>query len=227
MKRLFMITALFLFCSCSQAQTGVLGLVRSTAPLNLTAARVVLDGNSYGVGFGTRLLSYAPFSTNGTTMVNVAVNGQWTTQMIADMATQVYPLFQSGVQNILVFQEGSNDVANELSATDALANTKQYCQNIRAYAAANGIEVVIVVHTLIHRDQEDIVPNFNTLIDSYNTLLLADTSGGWDIVLQPHLDPLFATYASGGYDTDRVHPNETGQAWYADALRDALLAYRE
>jgi lysophospholipase L1-like esterase len=221
--RLFVLLAVFI-CACSNGQEGVLGV--ATYRVSLTNANIVADGNSYTQGNGytpysTLIMQSAPFSTNGATMQNFGVGGQTTAQMLSDQSSQVLSLYTSGKANIILFQEGGNDLYFNGRVDSALARVKRYCDNARAA----GFKVI--VSTLIHREQTtmfgDTPTQYNTKIDQFNTALLADSSF-YDGAIQPHLEAIFSTYSSGGYDADQVHPNDTGQAKYAELYRAALLA---
>jgi lysophospholipase L1-like esterase len=225
MRNLWILCVL-LFSACSKCQTGVLGVIAAPSALTLTNANIIADGNSYVQGngytpFSTLLMAMAPFTTNGATMQNFGVSGQTTGQMLNDQSSQVLSLYSAGKANVILFQEGGNDIYFNGNVDSAIARVKRYCDNARAA----GFKVI--VSALIYRDQAtsfgDTPASYNTKIDQFNSALVGDASF-YDGIIRPDLEAVFSTYTSGGYDADKVHPNDTGQQKYAELYRAALLA---
>lgn len=221
--RIALIIFCFFLCSCTKAQY-VFALTGTATPLNLTNAEIIADGNSYTQGNGytpysTVIMTLSPFSSNGSTMANFGVGGQTTIEMLADQSSQILSRYTSGHANIILFQEGGNDLYFNGDVTSAFDNIKTYCLNART------VGYKIIISTLIHRDQTtsfgDTPTEYNDKIDSLNADLIADSSF-YDGIIRPDLESIFNTYTSGGYDADKVHPNQTGQNLYAALYAAAM-----
>lgn len=97
---------------------------------------IVVDGNSLatiqggGISWSQQLTAKLTSNSVVHTMTNKAVGGQTTPQMEADAITDIDPLYTEGKRNVLIFQEGINDmVLNEPTSTGAFDNIKAYCTN--------------------------------------------------------------------------------------------------
>lgn len=229
MKHILFFIAIIL-SGCTKAQiVGVWGKLSATSPKTfvsnpLTNAVIVGDGNSYVQGNGytsfvTVISTTSPFNSNSITFYNFGVGAQTTPNMIADQATQVLPVYVSGVQNILLVCEGGNDIYFNGSVANAVANMRTYCNTARAA----GFKVILT--TTIRRDQTttfgDNPTQYNAKLAQFNDSLIADNSF-YDALIRPDTDPLFLTYTSGGYDADKVHPNQTGQNRFAALFINAI-----
>lgn len=222
------IILLFAITQSCTAQPPYFGRVvgKSTdTSVNLTNAVIIADGNSYFTDLGGAtcspnvLMTLAPFNSNSVTLYNFGVAAQTTSNMLSDVHTQVLPLFDSSVENIVIFQEGGNDLYFYGNVDSAIARTLRYCSIVRAA----GFKVI--VSTLIHRNQHsgfgDSPSQYNDKIDEYNAALIAAT--GYEQIIRPDLESIFTTYTSGGYLGDEVHPNQTGHNKYADLWKAAIL----
>lgn len=190
-------------------------------------ANIIADGNSYFTTlFGytpspSVMMTLSPFVANGATLQNFGVAAQQTSNMIADVNTQLIPLYNSGVyKNIILFQEGGNDIYYNGSASGAITRLTTYCNTVRAAGFK------IIVSTLIHRNQTtafgDNASQYNAKIDDFNSQLIV-LSNVYDGIIRPDLEAIFSTYSSGGYHSDEVHPNQTGHNKYADLYKTAIL----
>lgn len=226
MKKYLLILILAITCR-SDAQLFFGRMVSSTPPpvYTLGDANIVADGNSYFTNYGgtcapSIMMTLSPFATNGATMQNFGVSAQQTSQMLGDVYSQVISTFKSGVMNIIIFQEGGNDIYYNGRVDSAIARVLRYCSIVRAAGFK------IIVSTLIHRNQTtgfgDNPSQYNTKIDAYNSALIALT-GVYDGCIRPDLESVFSTYGSGGYSGDEVHPNQTGHNKYADLYKTAIL----
>jgi hypothetical protein len=235
-----LITILFIcLFTCTNAQLYFPAIVAASGSgsgggeLDLTNVNIVVDGDSYNNGESNRLVLLEPFASNGADFVEYAVGGQQLSQMLADQATEVLPALVPGVVNILIFNGQGNslyyDAAgdNATAVEDAMDEMKEYVQNARDYADANGIDLYIISTTLIPRDNTELGSTNNTLfnqkIQLFNTVFMADNS--WvDGYIRPDLEAMFATFADVGYDPDHVHPSTpTGYDKMAELKKDAIL----
>lgn len=102
---------------------------------SLEDCNIVADGNSLtttqggGLSYPSQLIALEPLHSNGSTMLNYAVGGQTTPQMISDAASQIDPQYDPGrARNILLAWEIRNDlVLNEPSIETAYNTFKSYC----------------------------------------------------------------------------------------------------
>ena len=207
----------------SQISGGYDNVNYQNPDIGLTDANIIADGNSYVQGngytpFPSIIAATSPFNSNGAVFYNFGVGAQTTPQMITDQASQVLSLYDGAVNNILLVVEGGNDIYYNGSASGAITNLDTYC------SAARSAGFYVIVSTCIRRDQTtsfgDNPSQYNTKLDSFNTLLAASTF--YDGIIRPDLDAVFATYTSGGYDADHVHPNNTGQQKFADLFITAI-----
>lgn len=224
---IFIITIHLSLASSCQKYFGRIVSTPAVPVDSLANINIIADGNSYFANIGgtcspTVLITLAPFSTNGATIYNFGVSGQTTGQMLSDQYSQVLSQYNSGVlTNVLLIQEGGNDIYYNGRVDSAIARMTRYCNN----AKAAGFRVI--TSTLIHRDQTtpfgDNPTEYNTKIDNYNSALIA-LVGVYDGCIRPELESIFSTYESAGYYTDKVHPSQTGNNKYAELYKTAILA---
>lgn len=225
--KLKLLLVILLFSRCCNGQV-YLGRVINVAPTDsLANISIVADGNSYFSNiFGYTpspniIVTIPPFNDNGATIQNFGVSGQTTSMMLSDFSTQILPLYNSSVyRNVIIFQEGGNDLYYYGSVDSAIARVIRYC-NI---ARAAGFK--IIVSTLIHRNQStpfgDDVTQYNDKIDAYNAAIILLTNS-YDGIIRPDVEDIFSTYSSGGYHSDDVHPNQLGHNKYAELWKAAIL----
>jgi lysophospholipase L1-like esterase len=182
--------------------------------------KIVVDGNSYTVGYP----SYTSFADiiathYAITVTNLGVSGQTTNQMLADEYSQVLPLYDATKVNIIPLVEGGNDIYYWGDVDSAVARYIRYA----TIAKAAGFKVI--ASTTIPRNQTtsfgDNPTQYNTKLSEFNSGIIA-ASGSFDAIIRPDTAAIFQTYTSGGYDSDNVHPNQTGQQKFADLFISAI-----
>jgi lysophospholipase L1-like esterase len=182
--------------------------------------KIVVDGNSYTVGYP----SYTSFADiiathYAVTVTNFGVSGQTTNEMLADEYSQVLPTFDATKLNILLVVEGGNDIYYWGDVDSAVARYIRYA----AIAKAAGFKVI--ASTTIPRDQTtafgDNPTQYNAKLSEFNTKLIANYNK-FDRLIRPDTAAIFQSYTSGGYHSDYVHPNQTGQQKFADLFISAI-----
>ena len=190
---------------------------------NLQYLNLVADGNSYVHGdnaqmagaytpFPELIAQSEPFQVRNTTVLNFGVGGQTTPQMLTDQTSQVLSKYNANKPSILLVVEGGNDIYYNSNVQQAVTNMINYCANARA------VGFRVLTSTLIKRDQAsgtDTALQYNNKLAAYNTLLLSSASS-FDGIIRPDLEPIFQSFTAGGYDVDRIHPNQVGQQKIAD-----------
>lgn len=226
--RILLFILLLIYTTICNGQKYFGRVITQSIPDPLADVNIIADGNSYYANiFGYTpspnvLLTLSPFATNGATLHNFGVSAQQTSDMLADVNSQIIPLYNSAVlTNVILFQEGGNDLYYNGRVDSAIARTTRYCNIVKAAGFK------IIVSTLIHRNQStafgDNASQYNTKIDNYNTELVAlNGTGVFDGIIRPDLEAIFSTYSSG-YHSDEVHPNQVGQNKYADLYKAAIL----
>jgi len=232
LNKFYLFSILLLFAACQNKSKIQL----TPGGIDLANVNVIADGNSYMEGYGVKkpsceiLMKLEPFASSSSTMVNFAVGGQSTTQMLADQSSQVYPAFKPDVVNILLNQEGGNDIYYGKTSNEALANTKAYCRKAKKYAINNNLELYVIIYSLIPRNQpseKGSLNSFNIAMQDYNRLILADTSGDWDKIVNLQDTILFSSYTAGGYHADQIHPGDKGQAAIAELTKAKVVSLKK
>jgi hypothetical protein len=131
--------------------------------------QIVFDGNSMTAAASSSYPATVMSLLGGTYRSNnVGVSGQTTIEMLADAATQIYPLYVPGIKNILVYWEVTNDLKLGASRADAQARMIQYCQA----GKAAGYKVVVV--NIIPRDQVGLPATFGDDSQAINAYINSD-----------------------------------------------------
>lgn len=193
-----------------------------------------------------------PLAGMGVTPVNIAVSGQATvtqgtgpSTMSGRAATQLFPQFVTNRLNILCATEFTNEVKfNGANGAAAWAALKAYCLAARAAANAAGAKLAIVVGTappaLYSSVPQATINAQNAALMVANSLARSDyANAGVDAVADVAANPIFANLfasgvfttasfnATGAYDTDNVHFNDTGYGkYYAPVFAAALSRIR-
>jgi lysophospholipase L1-like esterase len=226
------------------------GILNSDVSLN-----ILVDGNSLPAGQGSttgnsfpeQLQRMSGITANDNPILNFAVGGQTTPQMIADAATQIDPQIDNTKdKNIIIVWEGRNDlVVNSATVQVAYENLRDYCQ---ARQSA-GWEVIILTllpsWTAVYKG-DNTVTGYN-LLDSeriqVNTLLknnqaiysnylvdVAAISGISNLGNNESLNYVFntntrpTTSVNGLFD-DGTHMTDNGYFLIADAVNNVLIGF--
>lgn len=144
-------------------------------------------------------------------------DGFTTSQLIANFASVVQPLFASGVgANIVIVHEGANEIKNGVPLQQAIDNMLAYC----AQARAAGWEVWICTAT----------PRINTVqvmtdIAAFNTYVRANVSSFGERLVDLAADPSLDDPADlAFYMNDGIHPIDPGYAAIAQAVFAVAMA---
>lgn len=208
---------------CSTSGTsGALpgGLLKNHA----SEINVVFDGNSLTVGTGvsageTYPEQFAQFFLGKSTVTNLGVSSQTTQDMLADVASQVQPLYNGAkFDNVAVVWEGTNDLYFGATAAQAYANLVSYCQAVRSY----GFKAIIL--TITPRSNGSTPASFESDRQTVNASIRTNWESfadgivdvGADVAIGPDDAELNTTYYG-----DLVHMTVHGYA------RVGLLVARE
>jgi hypothetical protein len=148
---------------------------------NYSNAIIVCDGNSItagasiGYAWPTQLKIRSPFIDLGCSILNVAVGGQTTAQMVADAVPQVDSLYDKTKDCILIAWEIGNDLYFGATVETACANFQKYCFDRKA---AGWRVIAITVCDRIHPSG---TPGGDTGSQYKTKILLANTwlRGNW------------------------------------------------
>lgn len=188
------------------------------------AAQVVFDGNSLTASTypDNQLLHYLLPSANYD-IVNVAVAGQTTLDMIADAATEIDALYsaQTYNDNILVAWEGTNHMALlGATATAAYTSMAEYCLARKTA----GWKVVVLSGT--PRQSSGGGVEFEAKRQEYNDMLRGSWHSFADAFVDIGADPYIGVAGSETntlYYYDTVHLTSAGYHIVADAVSDAII----
>ena len=203
---------------------------KNQGTISLTNAILVCDGNSLTAGQGAsnpattsypaRLDADAAFST--VTTYNLGVGAQETQDMIDDAASQVDPLYNGAVDNILVAWEVGNDIFYNGSVSGAITRFWSYCDARRAV----GFKVIII--NCPPRDQAtdfgDTSGQYNTKLQSANSQLADEWMSHADGYVDLAADSRFAGYNLTYYDADKIHYTDAGYQVVKDLVKAKILA---
>lgn len=208
------------------------GSLTDPSPLTYTASnptglyRIVGDGNS---------LTADNFATIGTvgwmeqlqtnlagtwTYTNKGVNSQKTTDMIADAATDIDPLYSAdNAANILVVWEVTNHLklSPGATATEAYDALVSYCQARKAV----GWKVIVI--TVLPRENDS---TFNTKRESVNAWIRENWRSFADAIVDPGSDTRigeFGDEANTSNYFDTIHLTTAGQRMIAEGVQTAVL----
>lgn len=167
---------------------------------------LVADGDSltFGAGVPTAYPPQLTLSGGLWVITNKGVNGQLLSAMVANAATDIDPLYNATVKNVVILWGGINDLASSVTPATCYANYKAFCD------ARHAIGWKVVVTTLPSNKFVD-----NTR-EQFNTLLRADHSFA-DAIADFIGTPI---NVDGGwsnlswFQSDGIHPNESGIQTY-------------
>lgn len=188
--------------------------------LPLQGSNIVIDGNSlatdiYTVGERWSNQLQHQLSRTGIalkSLQNFAVGGQTTTQMAADASTQVDAAFDPACFNLLIFQEGRNQIAVGSTAEQSAWETRSYCAQRRS----RGFYVLVM----------DCYPSnesgMATPMLDYNARIKAEWKTYADAYLDCRRD--IPQIQVGPILPDGVHPSATAQCYVAAAVFATIRA---
>jgi lysophospholipase L1-like esterase len=205
--------------------------------VKLASSKIVFDGNSLTEGastgagaanistqVSTQLIAQKIF---GVSIVNVGVGGKTCAQMIADASTQVAPLFEAGRDNIIVVNEGGNDIYFGATAQQAFQNMRDYCLLRRS----EGFYVLVWSapkrNNGFSANPSGDPSGFQSALLDFNNRL----ASGWKEFADAFMDTREhfpyapeANYPSNGgfWFPDCIHPSATGNAILAAKIIECL-----
>jgi len=186
----------------------------------------IFDGNSICYGFNSSIRTYpaavAQLLKSGR-FWNEGDPGKVTTFLNTAAATRTDLDFDpTAGKNILIFNEGINDLKFGATGAQAYQNIKTYCQNRKI--ANPGLRILVC--GLTARSDVGNVPQYEVNRLSVNNSIATALSAGetWidgfaRVDLNADLNSLSATF----YSADGVHPNNAGCLIWANIVFNALL----
>lgn len=194
----------------------------TAAKTNITNPLIVFDGNSLTYGFdasnyaGTYPTQTMAAIATSCEWYNIGVSGQTTPDMIADVTSQVYPLYTAGRKNIVVPWEIRNDiVVNGASAAAAYNNYVSLCQGLKA----NGFDVIVVTVLPSAGLNNTTRATVNASIRNGYTAYAVDIA---DIAADPNIGPDGANTNLTYYNADQIHMNNTGYGVVGGIVKAAV-----
>jgi lysophospholipase L1-like esterase len=189
---------------------------------------IVIDGNSITRGYGDGEVSSPNLAVISAGLgqydyINLASNGSATTNLILSAGNKIDALYEPEMpgKNICIFWEGTNDISQGKTDTQAYNNIKSYCQ------ARKAIGWKVIIGTLPPRTYLG-AANQEAYRLSVNTIILENAlSEGWadaiaDIASDEVMGNIDTTY-DRDYYYDRLHMTPAGHNLVMPYFRDALL----
>jgi lysophospholipase L1-like esterase len=195
-----------------------------TAPVR-TDGVVVFDGDSLTEGFMLASSRSYPAQTmrqlpDGIAWENVAVSGQVWPDMLADVETEVDPLFSKAhAFNVVVAWASANDLAAGYTALEIYENARSYC------LARRDRGFTVVVCTMYPLEPKDYDPGYEERRLEYNQLLRDRWREFADALVDLGASARIGDASPderGAYFVDIVHLNEAGYGVIADAVAATL-----
>lgn len=189
---------------------------------------LVFVGNSITVGHTAQ---YQPWSDKAAVSAGVsvfdcnnrAVSGATTSSLASAYAANVAPLFDSSVaNNLLVFWEGTNHIAGNVSAATAQTAIRDYCLAARA----DGWKVVtgtVIDRTSLFSGGQS-TSGFRATAASVNSWLAANYASFADALADPAANAHLQDASSSTYFTDGTHLTQAGHDDVAAAFTTAITA---
>ncbi|HEY0751794.1 MAG TPA: SGNH/GDSL hydrolase family protein, partial [Chitinophagaceae bacterium] len=178
----------------------------------LETKQVVVDGNSHTVYQLTKMFWTVQMNLicQGWKFTNLGVSGQTLTQMLADFASEVAPLYNGALtKNVFLLYEGTNEMhVNGATVTDTINLMISYVNAVHALGAS----AKIVVKKNFCRQNPSSGPGlvtypnvtaWNLAVDELNTRIAAGETGA-DIVSDvssSHFIPRSNYASDGAYNT--------------------------
>ncbi len=153
-------------------------------------------------------------SNSYTYLINTAVGGRTTTDVINALPTEVVAKYQSRIKNYYTIMIGYNDLAAGATAAFVYANIVTICQTVRAA----GFKVVIM--TDIYSTNAGV----NTKTDTVNTSIRANWATFADALADTNALPQAQNPLDTTYFFDGLHPTAALDAIMAGLVEPLLLA---
>lgn len=185
--------------------------------------QLITDGDSITFGIGVTTPWPSLLTSTGYTLNNIAVSGA----NCSAARTAYQPFLLPGVRNVLYIWCGTNNIAGAQSPATTYTALSGYISGARAYATAHSIaSLTIITATMLSRDNP---AGLDTNRAAYNALVVGNAAGA-DVVI--NFDSLSigggqlgcngCATTSGNFNSDHIHPNNTGEAIITPAMQAVL-----
>lgn len=204
------------------AYNGVNPMIyRGTITLNrrITYTKILADGNSLtaaagpGGGWPVQFQLFPEIVAAALTITNKAVSGQTITQMLADEATDIIPVADSGI--VVIYEDRNEYVVNGTSVAATAAKIRDYIQALPA-----PVKTVLVFRGSIADGSNPAAGVFSG--DLYNYWMANHVGVADQIVKLSDYWPLSNSSNTVYFNADGTHYTTTGAAVVASAIRDAI-----
>lgn len=181
--------------------------------------QLITDGDSITFGIGVTTPWPSLITSTGYTLNNIGVSGA----NCSAARTAYQPFLVPGHRNVLYIWCGTNNIAGGQSPTTTYTALSGYISGARTYAAAHSItNLVIITATMLSRDNP---AGLDTNRAAYNTLIRANAAGADSIV---DFDPTQlgcngCATTSGNFNSDMIHPNNTGETTIIVPMMQTVL----
>lgn len=184
-----------------------------------TLDSLITDGDSITFGIGVTTPWPSLITHTAYTLNNIAVSGA----NCSAARTAYQPFLLPGKRNVLFIWCGTNNIAGAQSPTTTYTALSGYISGARTYAATHSIaSLTIITATMASRDNP---AGLDTNRAAYNNLIRANTAGA-DFVVD--FDPTQlgcngCATTSGNFNSDHIHPNNTGEVGIIVPAMQAVL----
>lgn len=186
--------------------------------------QLIADGDSITFGIGVTTPWPSLITSTGYTVTNIGVSGA----NCSASRTAYQPFLVPGHRNVLYIWCGTNNIAGSQSPATTYTALSGYISGARTYAAAHSItNLIIITATMLSRDNP---AGLDTNRATYNGLIRANTAGA-DFVVD--FDSLSTgggqlgcngcATTSGNFNSDHIHPNNTGETTIIVPAMQAVL----
>lgn len=201
----------------------------------LETKQLIIDGNSHTVYQLTKMAWTVQMNLicQGWKFTNVGVSGQTLTQMIADFASEITPLYNAALtKNLILLYEGTNEMwTNGTSVDGTIALTQDYIDA----ANTDGFKVLIKKTFCRFRPTSGAglaaYPTetvWNLAVDEYNQKLDTDLTGDYTII-ETSVNTFIprSNYASDALYNTGVAALIGNTNYFVDQVHLTMLGYKE
>jgi lysophospholipase L1-like esterase len=186
------------------------------------------DSITQGVGASSGAMSYPSqlATLTGLTVQNLGASGDQLAIMNSEWGSasptfgpNPVPFYNTSTTNTLVIEGGGAD-ARDIPAT--VAGMQASIQSLVAKARTTGFKVAVSTTLPLELDSGAMTQAKRDVIDGYNAWLKANWSNFADVLVDFTAVPGLTNADNATYFADKIHPNDTGYALMAEAVRSAL-----
>lgn len=201
----------------------------------LETKQLIIDGNSHTVYQLTKMAWTVQMNLicQGWKFTNVGVSGQTLTQMLADFASEVVPLYNGSLnKNLILLYEGSNEMwVNGTTVDASIALVQDYIDA----ANTEGLKPLIKKNFCRIRPTSGAglvtYPNetvWNLAVDEFNQKLDTDLTGDYTII-EASVNTFIprSDYGSDGLYNTAVAALRTNLTYFVDEIHLTMLGYKE